>query len=159
MSDAKPQRILALAFLGVGAVASAIGLWSFLTTRSFVSSAIPTIGTITGYERLVTMERDHADRTIYLYAPQIRFVTADGQTIDFTSRQSSNVRGDVGAPVDVLYSPLDPHHAELDNVWSWMLAIFLGGFGACFLVVGCGFAISANRASRRRAAPFAMTDA
>lgn len=147
MSDVKTKRILAIVFTGVGVLASSFALWSFSVTRSFVAAAIPTIGTIVGYEKQEQFDRKNDRSNRYLYAPRIRFVTGDRRTIDFTSRQATNTRGEVGVPVDVLYSPLDPRHAELDDFGIWMTAVFLGGFGACFLAVGIAFAIAAYRAS------------
>lgn len=69
----------------------------------------------------------------------MRFQTAQGQDVHFTSNISTSARPQVGAPIEVLYLPNNPEKAKLPGCRMWVgpiTTIITGGF-----VVGVGVAV------------------
>jgi Protein of unknown function (DUF3592) len=80
---------------------------------------------------------DHGTTTTTTYSPVVRFTTADGRTVEFTSAVGYGSEPDVGGAVDVRYLADDPEQAEINRGTSLMLppvAALLSGLG--LLVAG-----------------------
>jgi uncharacterized protein DUF3592 len=79
-------------------------------------------------------ETTHSEDSI-TYAPVVRFTTADGRTVEFTSSVGYSSKPDVGGAVDVRYLPDDPEQAEIDRATMWMLPAAFGLLGGLGLLV------------------------
>lgn len=85
--------------------------------------------------------------------PVVRFVTARGQVIEFTSHVSASYS--VGDSVKVRYDPNNPCHARLDSLWDRVAAGVLNVLGllaGLAVAVGGGvlFRLSGGEAGRLR---------
>ncbi|HZR36040.1 MAG TPA: DUF3592 domain-containing protein [Nevskia sp.] len=113
-------------------------------TRAFVARAQHASG-----EVVELVPHRSSDSTTY--APAVRFVAADGQTIRFVASFSSSPPAfAVGERVDVLYPAGQPDQAKINAFFSlWGGAVILGGIGAVFLAVGLALQLAARLARRR----------
>ena len=87
-----------------------------------------------------TQDDDDRDRNCTtVYAPRVRFTTADGQEIVFLSGTASSPPShEVGDRVDVRYRSNDPTDARIDSVTGvWLGAIITGGIALLFAAL-CG---------------------
>jgi hypothetical protein len=68
----------------------------------------------------------------------VKFTTARGQVVTFTSKTSSNFSSDqIGDPVRILYLPATPREAEIDDFQSlWLPGGIFGGLGLLAAYVG-----------------------
>jgi Protein of unknown function (DUF3592) len=73
-------------FLALGVVMLIVGAVMFVRTVRFVAEAEHATGTV------VDMSRDSDSDGTGSYYPVVRFVTADGETIEFVSSTGSGVR-------------------------------------------------------------------
>ncbi len=71
-------------------------------------------------------------------SPVVRFHTAEGRQILFTSKWRSRPAGyAVGDPVEVLFPPARPGDASIGSVWEQRgVSIILGIIGGTFLIFG-----------------------
>ncbi|GAA2533289.1 DUF3592 domain-containing protein [Winogradskya humida] len=70
-----------------------------------------------------------------MYSREVRFVTGDGQQVDFAESGSSSTPAKVGDPVEISYRAADPSQARIVGENTWIpLAIM--GVGALVAVVG-----------------------
>ncbi len=120
-------------FLVVGAALLAAAVLSATNTRTFVAEAANASGSVTD---LVRRHSDDSDT----YAPVVSFVTQTGETVQFTSRTSSNPPAyRRGEQVRVLYRPLAPHDARIDGFLSlWGSSVIFGALGGVFFAIGAG---------------------
>ncbi len=107
---------VAAIFTAIGAVFAIQGLRGLRKTRRFVAASAT--GTVTD-----SMGRWYSDPgddpgVSKLSHPVVRFVTADGRTVEFESQVGSNLAPKVGQQVTVPYDPLDP---EEDRIESFMM--------------------------------------
>lgn len=105
-------------------------VYSYRNTADFLDIAVPTTGTVVDF---VTVSSDSIT-----YKPVIRFVTDSNEEVEFTSSVSSNPPAyALDEKVEVLYSPLNAHQAEINNLaelwWAFITMLVLGGV---FLSVG-----------------------
>jgi hypothetical protein len=137
------MKYLACAF---GAVFLVIAIASASGTRTFLAEASPARGTVTALVR----GRSSSSNS---YAPVVRFVTADGETIEFKSNTFSDPPAyAVGQHVDVLYRPLAPSNAMVDDFLSlWASPLMFGALGSIFLAGGVGFIAAAILRARKAA--------
>lgn len=72
------------------------------------------------------------------YSPVVRFRTAEGREMMFTSKwRSKPADYDVGEQVEVLYPPARPGDASIGSLWEQRgVSILLGAIGAPFMLFG-----------------------
>jgi Protein of unknown function (DUF3592) len=102
-----------------------------LRTRRLLQSGAMAQGTVVDAKRYISISED----SITSYAPVVRFTTADGRTVEFTSSEGYSSKPDVGGAVDVRYLPDDPEQAEIDRATTWMLPAAFGLLGGLGLLV------------------------
>lgn len=131
-----------IAAIGIAMLAAA--LYWVQSTRHFLAQSSTAQGTVVA---LLPEGRDIAR------APVVRFVTANGDNIEFTSDTRSNPPGYTqGQRVEVLYHPDAPRDAKISDFGSlWGGPIALGCFGSIFLLVGGGIVLAAARKGRKEA--------
>jgi hypothetical protein len=119
-----------------GAGLLAAGAYLFVSTRRFVGTAWKGDGAVI---ELVP------GRRLSTY-PKVRFMTATGEEIEFTSSFGTNLSPyRVGQPVPVLYSPFDPNKARINFFWQlWFVTVLLSGLGLLFTIVGVIIVLAAG---------------
>jgi len=117
----------------MGGVSLSVAVSSALDARAFVAGAVHADGTVIALAR-------HARSESNAVAPIVHFVTADGETIEFRSDTASDPPSYTrGERVGVLYRPLAPHDARVDDFESlWASSVFFGAVGA--IIFGTGVA-------------------
>jgi hypothetical protein len=81
---------------------------------------------------VVGHEEESSTRTIAFY-PVVRFTTADGRAIEFTSRLSLPIVMEVGKRVPVRYHRDNPERAVIDTfvrTWAMPVTVLLAGLTA-----------------------------
>ena len=99
-----------------------------------------------------------SDNTGYLFAPLVRFQTAERRTIEFQSSLRTNPPAyRAGQVVPVLYDPDEPQSAAIRGVLSlWLLPIILCFIGSIFLCLGIAMVALSGRAARVLDQPTAL---
>jgi Protein of unknown function (DUF3592) len=101
-----------------------------LRMRGLLKSGARAQGTVVGAVQKTSDEDTY-------YHPRVRFTTADGRTVVFTSAFGSQIEPDVGDLVPVRYRPASPEQAEADSATMWILPAAVGSlFGLGLLVAG-----------------------
>ncbi len=128
----------------IGIAMLAVALYWVQSTRHYLAQSSTAQGTVVA---LLPEGRDIAR------APVVRFVTANGDNIEFTSDTRSNPPGYTqGQRVEVLYHSNAPRDAKINAFGSlWGGPIALGCFGSIFLLVGGGILLAAARKGRKEA--------
>ena len=94
-------------------------------------------GTVVGAKEETSRDDDGVGRTRDGYRPVVRFTTADGRTVTFTSAVGYRSEPDVGGAVGVRYLPADPEQAEIDSATMWVFPAVVGlVFGLGLLAAG-----------------------
>jgi hypothetical protein len=128
-----PARGMILAAYGVTVLG--FGLVPELrTTRELLKSGARTQGTVVGAEEETGEVNDRSSTT---YCPVVRFTTADGRTVEFTSEVGFGHRPKIGRAVPVRYHHNDLEEAEIDRAYTWMVP------AATWLLVGLGLLVAA----------------
>lgn len=112
-----------------GVTVLGFGLIGVLRSRGLLKSGVQTLGEVVG------AERDDDDNAT-TYSPVVRFTTADGRRVEFTSAVGYGSKPDIGGTVDVRYLPHDPEQAEIDRATTLMLPVALG------LLTGLGLLVA-----------------
>lgn len=125
-------------FCGLGVVMMLVGVFLFMRTRQFLSSAQTAKGTV------MQMVYSHSSEGGGGYAPVYQFVTADGQTIVKQDSMSSNPpRFQVGQELDVLYLPDKPKKARINKRMNlYFLPTLFWGMGVIFAGVGAAIQLA-----------------
>jgi hypothetical protein len=103
------------------------------TTRELLKSGARTQGTVVGAEE----ERGEVNDRPTTYCPVVRFTTADGRTVEFTSDVGFGHRPKIGRAVPVRYPGDAPEQAKIDRAYTWMVPV------AAWLLVGLGLLVAA----------------
>jgi len=132
-------------FLG-GLLFLTVAITSAKNTRMFVGEASAAHGTV-----IDMVARQSSDSTTY--APVVRFETEEGETVEFTSNTSSEPPSYVkGERVEILYRPLAPHDARINDFGSlWASPLMFGTAGSIFFLIGAGVIVSAVLEARKAA--------
>jgi hypothetical protein len=133
-----------------GVTVLGFGLIPALRTRGLLKSGVRAQGTVVGAEQDTSQGHDHT--TFTYYHPVVRFTTADGRIIEFTSAVGYQRGPDIGGAVPVRYRPDDPEQAEIDRASMWMLPAAFGLVGGLGLLVA-GVVVYANKPQAVPAAP------
>ena len=119
--------------LPVGVLMLAGCAWMVTDTRAWLARAVEAQGSVIEMVRVI-------DRDTYssMFAPLVRFKTADGKSIEFQSTTQSNPPAYyAGQTVTVLYDPGRPNSAAIAGLFSiWGASIILGIIGIVFLAFG-----------------------
>lgn len=119
-------------FYAIGAVSLVVGVVLAVRTAQFVAGAERATGTVIDLKEDYSSSNGH-----YTYYPIVRFTTADGREIQFTSSSGSSPASESpGDEVEVLYESDDPHDAQISgffHVWLWP-AVMLP-LGAMFIII------------------------
>lgn len=127
---------------GLGMLTGAV-LW-YQNTRVFVQEASVAQGTVVELVRSTS-----SDSTTY--RPVVRFETAGGERVEFTSNTGSNPPGYAkGERVEVLYRSAQPAHARIRGFFSlWGGPLIVGGLGGVFFLIGGGMLLATALKNRR----------
>jgi Protein of unknown function (DUF3592) len=133
-------------FLVVGLGLLGGSVYSVLSTREFLSSAVPAEGVVIDLEA-----RWDSDDGGYTYYPRVRFATESGQLREFTGDVGSSPASfDIGEGVHVLFDPADPADAHIDSFMQlWFVSLILGVLGIVFTAVGSGGLLTAAGQTKR----------
>src|SRR5215217_6193913 len=102
-----------------------------LRTRALLKHGVKVQGTVVDVE-------EETSRRSTTYHPVVRFTTADGRTVSFTSGMGFSVRQPrIGSAVPVRYRQDDPEQAEIERAYIWMAP------AAPSLLVGVGLLVAA----------------
>jgi len=136
----------------MGAISLIVAVSSALNTRSFVAGAAHADGIV-----IALLRPPRCDSNSNAVAPLVRFVTADGETVEFRSDTASDPPSYTrGERVGVLYRPLAPRDARIDDFESlWASAVFFGAtgtiiFGTGIVWVGWSIALARKAADLKR---------
>jgi hypothetical protein len=110
-----------------------VTLVGFLLVDAFRTRRLLQIGAMARGTVVGADEDTDEDGTTYY--PVVRFPTADGRTVEFTSAVGYSSKPDVGGAVDVRYLPHDPERAEIDRAAMWMVPAVVGVLSGLALVV------------------------
>jgi hypothetical protein len=126
------ELIISIVFSLVGLLLVAIGVFIWIRTRIFLSTAQEVKGTV------VRMVYHHSSEGGGGYSPVYQFRTIDGQTIEAGDSMSSNPpMFHEGQVIDVLYDPANPHKARIKKWMSlYFASVLLGGMGLIFGGIG-----------------------
>ena len=110
-------------------------------TQAFLADSSTASGQVIGLVSRQSCDTDddgHRTCTT-VYAPRVRFTTADGRQVVFVSGTASNPPShQEGDRVDVRYRANDPTDARIDSTTDiWLSAIVTGGL-ALFFAAFCG---------------------
>jgi hypothetical protein len=141
MSFGRAFRLVAIILGAVTLVLGVICGVTVVRTQAFLADSSSASGQVIGLVPRQSCDTDDdGDRTCTtVYAPRVRFTTADGQQVTFVSDTASNPpEHDEGDRIDVRYLSNDPTDAVVDSVTGvWLGAIITGGLTAFFAVM-CG---------------------
>lgn len=124
--------IIGIVFSLVGLLLVAIGIFIWIRTRVFLSTAQEVKGTV------VRMVYSHNSDGGGGYSPVYQFRTMEGQTIEVADGLSSNPpMFREGQVIDVLYDPSNPQKARIKKWLSlYFVSVLLGGMGLVFGGIG-----------------------
>jgi Protein of unknown function (DUF3592) len=108
--------------LVVGGGILAVAVLYLVSQRQFLKRAHRTEGTVIAHDRKFFRDKYGRDREIFY--PIVRYTLPDGQEVTFRGNSSIPLRSlPVSKNVSVLYDPLSPEHAIINNALEK-----LGGF-------------------------------
>lgn len=118
---------LLLFLVAIGLFAAAV--YNVIDNAIFFSHSVATSGTIIGFDEYYKGPKHNSS-----YTPIIRFNTAQGQTIVFTSTIGTDSK--MNDTVKVYYNSTDPQEARLDSVAGfWVLPIASTTIGIVFCLL------------------------
>ncbi len=134
----KSVKVMRRVFMLVGLAMLAGAGWLYRGERTFVSRAATVQGTVVDLVRTPGSKKT-------TFRPTVRFETADGEAVEFTSSVGSNPPSyRRGERVEVLYLPESPREAKLHDYFSlWGPATVVGGIGAALFLIGLGITLFA----------------
>jgi hypothetical protein len=129
-------------FLGIGLVVLAIAVYLTWSTHAWLGRSVQASGVVVEVVRIQNRQTGEL-----MFAPLVRFQTADGRSIEFQSSLRTNPPSySPGESVTVLYDPARPVSAEIANLFSiWFAPMVLWFLGTVFTAVGIGVAVYRRR--------------
>jgi len=125
----------AMVFAAAGVTILGIALPVQLRTRALLKHGVQAQGTVV--DVVEESGRGHNNIRFTTYHPVVRFTTADGRTLTFTSGLGFGHQQRIGGGVPVRYRDDDPEQAEIDRAYIWMLP------AAPPLLIGVGLLVAA----------------
>lgn len=142
----KVLRLLGMIFglIGAGLLIGAFVLYG--NAQSFKSSAVLTEGTVVDLVYAPSSDGGGG------YRPIVRFLTREGEEIEYESNTSSSPAAyDVGEVVGIYYDPANPNDAMIDGFLDQYLApLILGSVGGIFFIIGGGLLLAQLLGRRKR---------
>jgi preprotein translocase subunit SecF len=153
MSIGRAFRIVAIALCAITLVLAAVEVVVVVRTRSFLAESSTAPGQVVGLEPRQSCssredERgDEREVCTTVYAPRVRFTSADGRQVVFVSSvASSSPSYAEGDRVQVRYRPDRPAQAQIDTVGDvWFDAIVVGVITLVLAVLGAVWVVLAVR--------------
>jgi Protein of unknown function (DUF3592) len=149
----RPERLFPVLFFGIfGVVGMGLltaGVFSFRSTRRFLTTAVSASGVVTEN----VWRESHSNNRSGSFYPRVRFHTSDGREISFvTNVGSSPPSYQVNEPVTVLYDPQQPYHAYVRSfAQQWLEPVLFGGLGIVFCSIAGVAVIWKSRTVRNNA--------
>ena len=146
----KTIAIIKYVFAAIGIAMLAGALYWVQNIRSFLAQASTAQGTVIDMVRS-SSSRSSSSSSPGTWAPVVRFVTAKGEKIEFTSSTGSNPPSySQGESVEVLYQPGAPGDARIHGFVSlWLGPMIVGGIGSIFFLIGGGIALASVLQGRK----------
>ena len=126
------ELIIGIVFGFVGLLLAAIGIFIWIRTQAFLSTAQETKGTV------IRMVSSSSSEGGISYAPVFKFTTIQGQVIEVEEKISSNPpQFQTGQVIDILYDPQDPNRARVKKWFNLYLShCFSEAWGLSLDVLG-----------------------
>ena len=137
--DSLAPTTRAMVFAVAGVTILGIALPVQLRTRALLKHGVQAQGTVV--DAVEESGRGHNNIRSTTYHPVVRFTTADGRTVTFTSGLGFGRQQRIGGPVPVRYRGDAPDQAEIDRAYIWMLP------AAPPLLIGVGLLVAAALAA------------
>ena len=143
------SRLGRFAMVPIGLLLLALAAWSVWSTKAWIAHSVEAEGTV------IEMVRTRDSDGDYMYAPLVRFSTAEGKTIEFQSSLRTNPPAyRTGQTVSVLYDPAVPESASIRGFFTlWFVALILSFIGVIFLGIGAVMIVLGGQAGRTFAKP------
>ena len=143
------NRLGRFAILPIGLLLLTLAAWSVWSTKMWIARSVETQGTVVEMVRVRDSDGD------YMYAPLVRFSTAEGKTVEFQSSLRTNPPAyRTGQTVSVLYDPAVPESASIRGFFTlWFMALILTFIGTIFLGIGAAMIALSGQARRTFAKP------
>ncbi len=121
-----------------GAIFLTLGLVLGYQTCTFLATASRAEGEVIALERRRSHPRGNRRLTEYHYYPVVKYMAADGQTVQFVGQVGSKPPAfRVGQRVKVLYNPEQPRSARINSFFElWLAPMIFTGLGGIFLLMG-----------------------
>jgi hypothetical protein len=139
----KILSIIKYSFSLIGAIALVAAFYLYQSTHQFLASAQIVEGEVIDLIRVAPIQNTTSGGVTirsesYTYSPAVRFVTQEGESIEFISSVSSNPpRFEIGEKLSVAYNPSAPKSARInDFIALWFAPLIFGGLGLLFFVIG-----------------------
>src|SRR5262245_19726332 len=115
----------------VTAIFFLVGLAMLVKTVSVVNDRRHEIATATRRDGVVIDLIASHDSESETYHPRVRFMTANGEAVEFTGSVGSDPPGfDIGEQVTVLYDAANPNDSRIDAFFQlWFAPLMLGVLG------------------------------
>ena len=140
----KTIAIIKYVFAAIGIAMLAGALYWVQNIRTFLAQAGSAQGTVIDLVR-------SSSSSSGTWAPVVRFVTAKGEKIEFTSSTGSNPPSySQGESVEILYDPGKPRDARINGfVALWLGPMIVGGIGSVFFLIGGGIVLASVLQGRK----------
>jgi preprotein translocase subunit SecF len=149
MTFGRAFRLVAILLGAVTVILAVICGVMVVRTQAFLAASSTTSGQVIGLVPRQSCDTDDdGDRSCStVYAPRVRFTTADGQQVVFVSDTASNPpEHEEGDRIDVRYRTNDPKDAVVDSVTGiWLGEIITGGLTAVFAAMCAVWVVLARR--------------
>ncbi|WP_456407767.1 DUF3592 domain-containing protein [Thiolapillus sp.] len=128
------RYVVPFILLCISAVLLAQGYKHWSTSKQLIDSSLTAEGTIVRNAPFMSSKAGKTSSLVYF--PQVRFPTADGKSIEFTSKVTSRAEQyKPGDKVRVLYREQDPENAFIGSFSSlWAIAIIYAVSGLLVLL-------------------------
>jgi len=125
-------KLLPLTFVLIGLLLLGIGVYLFMSTRTFIEQSVVTNGSV------IAIASEWSDEGSRTYYPIIAFTTETGERVEFRSNLGSSAQlYTVDETVSVRYDPTDSASAQLNSFMAlWFSTLLFLVLGLSFVVIG-----------------------
>lgn len=143
MSDFRAVSVVKYGFTLIGVIVLLITHHIYSGVRDFVDISASADGVV-----IRQIKHENYDGTEY--QPVVRFVTPEGEKVEFRAQMSSSPPlYDVGEAVEVLYDPADPAKAKIGGFFAiWAATLIVGTLGVIATLSGLGLLVGTYLADR-----------
>ncbi|WPN51990.1 DUF3592 domain-containing protein [Pseudomonas sp. P9_2] len=127
----KMLSVIKYLFSIVGVVLLVGAIFAYKSSSEFLTVAVPAQGTI------IDLIKNTSGDSVS-YHPVVRFITNDGQTVEFKSSTGGHASSyPVGETIEVLYTPHNPEDATIKSFFAvWGAVLVTTVLGAGFVFIG-----------------------